>query len=76
MTMGLKPPRWDNLPRQSKLAAVMYPKLVPQSLQQEVVALAMNEGKQEQLKNRIAGDAGAAMRKPNWFDPQSAKRSK
>jgi hypothetical protein len=45
----LKPQSWDSLPRQSKLAAVMYPELVPEHIRHEMQSIAYGEGKTDPL---------------------------
>ena len=45
----LKPQSWDTLLRQSKLAAVMYPELVPEHIRREMQSIAYGEGRTDPL---------------------------
>jgi hypothetical protein len=64
-----KPKRseWDQLPRQGKIAAVLWPDLVPKSLQQEMQIISKGEGKLSPLEGKAARDKAYQ---------QLAKRSK
>jgi hypothetical protein len=64
----LKPDTWDSLPRQSKLAACMYPDKVPEHIQQEM--LNRSEGQwRASLQSRIdKGNADAGKVKPTVPD--------
>jgi hypothetical protein len=41
---------WHSLPRQSRLAAVMYPHLSDGETQRDIAELAMNEGKKSPMQ--------------------------
>jgi hypothetical protein len=44
---------WHSLPRQSRLAGVMYPHLSDGETQRDIAELAMNEGKKSPLQARM-----------------------
>jgi hypothetical protein len=50
--MKTKPQDWGSLPRQSKLAACLYPDLVPKNIQDEMKTLSGSEGKRSPLDAR------------------------
>jgi hypothetical protein len=51
----LKNVSWATLPRQSKLAAVLYPQLVPPEIQREMVEISRAEGKRSPLDRSSVG---------------------
>jgi len=51
----LKQQTWASLPRQSKLAAVLYPKLTPPEIQREMQAISRAEGKRSPLDRSSVG---------------------
>jgi hypothetical protein len=54
--------RWHDLPRQSRLARIMWPQLMEKQFHGEVAAMARNEGKtppvEPQATNRSGGYQG------------------
>ena len=44
---------WHSLPRQSRLAAVMYPHLSDGETQRDIAELARNEGKKSPMQARM-----------------------
>jgi len=52
----LKSQSWRDLPRQSKLAAVMWPDLVPKDVQDQMRALSANERKLSPLEAKVKMD--------------------
>jgi hypothetical protein len=52
---------WHSLPRQSRLAAVMFPNLADAETQRDMAQLARNEGKKNPMQGRV--DAEQARRK-------------
>ena len=69
---------WDNLPRNSKLAACLWPDLVPKDIQAEMGALARNERKFSPLEGKVMRDnsyrvqpgAGKKPEEPRYVSPQ------
>ena len=65
----LKPDSWDTLPRQSKLAACMYPDKVPEDIQQEMLKISDGWGRRASLQRRIdKGNADDGRAKPTVPD--------
>jgi len=64
MATKMRNETWDTLPRQSKLAAVMYPELVPDHIQREMRTISYGEGKTDPLtaKARTEGTRREAAR--------------
>jgi hypothetical protein len=52
----MKPEGWDQLSRHSKLAAVMWPDLVPKHIQDEMKSISWSEGKTDPLSGKVAAD--------------------
>jgi hypothetical protein len=50
----LKPESWDQLPRQSKLAACLWPDLVPKHIRDEMRSIARSEDKTDPLSGKVA----------------------
>lgn len=57
---GLKHQRWHDLPRQTRLALVMYPDLAPKDRQQEMAAYAMAERKKSPMQGKVDSDRAYA----------------
>jgi hypothetical protein len=52
----MKPEGWDQLSRSSKLAAVMWPQLVPENIRREMNAISWGEGRTSPLDAKLQGD--------------------
>jgi hypothetical protein len=52
----LKPEGWDQLPRQSKLAACLWPDLVPKHIQDEMKSISWSEGKTDPLSGKVRAE--------------------
>jgi hypothetical protein len=57
---------WSSLPRQSKLAACMYPDLVPKHIQDEQQAIARMEGKVSPLDGKAARERQRLQQQRGW----------
>jgi hypothetical protein len=64
---------WDTLPRASKIAACMFPNLVPKSVQEEMGRITHStEGKRSPLEGKAVRDA--AYREQSKTKPTVVKR--
>jgi hypothetical protein len=52
----LRPETWNELPRSSKLAAVLWPSLVPENIRREMSALSANEGKTSPFDAKVRAE--------------------
>jgi hypothetical protein len=52
----LKPEGWDQLSRSSKLAACLWPQLVPDNIRREMQAISYGEGKTDPLTAKVRAD--------------------
>ena len=52
----IKDQSWFELPRQSRLAACLWPQLMPKSLQDETARITRAEGKKSPMAGKIARD--------------------
>jgi hypothetical protein len=73
MATKMREERWHDLPRQSRLARLMYPQLMEKQYQGEVAAMSRNEGKRppvepEPTNRRTSG------RGPVWVLPPGFHR--
>jgi hypothetical protein len=69
MDTKMKSQRWHDLPRQGRLARVLWPQLMEKQFQDEVAAMSRNEGKTGPLAAR-----GKEQRHQSWWE--TGKRSK
>ena len=52
----MKTPSWDSLPRESKLAACLWPQLVPENIKAEMRSISWAEGKTSPLDAKLRTD--------------------
>jgi len=52
----LKPSTWETLPRDSKLAACLWPTLVPDNIKAEMHSISRSEGKTSPLDAKLKAD--------------------
>jgi hypothetical protein len=69
--MKLKSVLWHSVPRQSRLAAVMYPNLTSAENQRDMAAFARNEGKKSPMQGKI--DAEQAQRAKQQTKPSGRR---
>jgi hypothetical protein len=52
----LRPETWSELPRSSKLAACLWPQLVPENIRGEMQAISRGEGRVSPLDAKVRAD--------------------
>jgi len=63
---NMKQQRWHDLPRQSRLARVLWPQLCEKHLQEEVAAMSRNERKRSPIDARPKDGTP----RPNWWETE------
>jgi hypothetical protein len=58
----MKTPSWDSLPRESKLAACLWPQLVPENIKAEMRSISWSEGKTSPLDAKLRTDKAGGVR--------------
>jgi hypothetical protein len=68
--MALKKQNWHDLPRQSRLARVLWPQLMEKQYQDELATMSRREGKTDPLTAR----GGKEQRHQSWWETKGRVR--